>query len=107
MKRTLVLAALLLVAAAASAQQYKWVDRNGRTQYGDVPPAGVRATALSAPSRPAAPAPAEKAEVKKGPLTPAEQEAAFRKRREEAEKERQKQAQAAEQSAAKKQNCAI
>lgn len=118
MKRTLVLAALLLVAAAASAQQYKWVDRNGRTQYGDVPPAGVRATALRGPStppRPAVPAPAEKAgekadekaEVKKGPLTPAEQEAAFRKRREEAEKERQKQAQAQEQSAAKKQNCAI
>jgi hypothetical protein len=117
MKRTCLLIALFLAAAGASAQQYKWVDRNGRVQYGDVPPAGVNAVPLSGPSaraRPAAPV-EEKAQgkaegdgqAKKGPLTAAEQEAEFRKRREEAEKARLKQAEAAEQMAAKKENCTL
>ncbi len=109
MKRTLLLLGLLLAAAGASAQQYKWVDRNGRVQYGDVPPAGVNATPVRAPTGRSAPYPAAasegKADAKKGPLTPKEQEAEFRKRRDEAEKDRQKQAQAAEESAAKKENC--
>lgn len=110
MKRSSLLIALLLAAAAASAQQYKWVDRNGRVQYGDTPPPGANATALRSPS--AAPAvapraPDAKAEPRKGPLTPAEQEAEFRKRQQDAEKERQKQAQAAQESEAKKANCAL
>jgi hypothetical protein len=33
--------AALLAASAASAQQYKWVDQNGKVQYGDRPPTGV------------------------------------------------------------------
>jgi len=116
MKRTLVLAALLAAAAGASAQQYKWVDRNGRIQYGDMPPPGVQAMPLRTPSGRAAPPPATeedeakdeaKSEAKKGPLTPAEQEAEFRKRRDEAEKQRLKQAQAAEESSARKENCAV
>lgn len=111
MKRTFLLMALLLAAAGASAQQYKWVDRNGRVQYGDRPPPGVSATPLRRPSGTAAPAPAAPdagaAAKKGGPLTPAEQEAEFRKRREEAEKDRQKQAKASEEAAAKKENCAI
>lgn len=108
MTRTLALVALLLVAAAASAQQYKWVDRNGRVQYGDVPPAGVNATPLRAPSARAASAPKAdaKAEARKGPLTPAEQEAEFRKRREAAAKESEKQAQAEQEARLKKENCA-
>jgi hypothetical protein len=110
MKRTLLLMALLLAAAGASAQQYKWVDRNGRVQYGDTPPPGASATPLRRPSgsaAPAAPAAEAKAAPKKGPLTPAEQEAEFRKRQEEGAQERQKQAKASEQAAAKKENCAI
>jgi hypothetical protein len=109
MKSTLLLFGLLLVTAGASAQQYKWVDRNGRVQYGDVPPPGVSATPLRAPTGRSAPVPSAqpeaKAEAKKGPLSAAEQEAAFRKRQEEAEKDRQKQAQASEQAAARKENC--
>jgi hypothetical protein len=105
--RTLLAIALAVFAASASAQAYKWVDRNGRMQYGDTPPPGVNATALGAPSTRLDPEPQAKPEAKKGPLTPAEQEAAFRKRQEEAEKGRQKQAQAAEQAAAKKENCAL
>lgn len=115
MTRTCLLIALLLAAAGASAQQYKWVDRNGRVQYGDVPPAGVSAVPLRGPSS-RAPAPAavpegkaeESDEVKKkGPLTLKDQEAEFRKRREDAEKARLKQAEAAEQMAAKKENCSL
>jgi hypothetical protein len=114
MKRTCLLIALLLAAAGASAQQYKWVDRNGRVQYGDVPPAGANAVPLRGPSS-RAPAPVaapegkaeENDEVKKGPLTLKDQEAEFRKRREEAEKARLKQAEAAEQMSAKKENCAL
>jgi hypothetical protein len=119
MKRTCLLIALLLAAAGASAQQYKWVDRNGRVQYGDVPPAGANAVPLRGPSSRAPAAVEDKAdektqdkaegngEAKKGPLTPAQQEAEFRKRREEAEKARLKQAEAAEQLSAKKENCTL
>ncbi|MGH8669737.1 MAG: DUF4124 domain-containing protein [Burkholderiales bacterium] len=110
MKRTILLMALLLAAAGASAQQYKWVDRNGRVQYGDTPPPGVSATPLRRPSGTAAPAsaaPDAKAAPKSGALTPAEQEAEFRKRQEEGEKARQKQAKASEEAAAKKENCAV
>jgi hypothetical protein len=111
MKRTLVLAVLLAAAAGASAQQYKWVDKNGRVQYGDMPPPGVQAAPLRAPSGRAAPPPAAteeaKDQAKKGPLTPAEQEAEFRKRRDETEQQRQKQAKAADEAAARKENCAV
>ncbi len=40
---------LALVAAAASAQQYKWKDARGRWVYGDVPPAGVKVEPLKRP----------------------------------------------------------
>jgi hypothetical protein len=111
--RTLLLMALLLAAAGASAQQYKWVDRNGRVQYGDTPPPGANATALRGPSarpsaRPAAEAPAETAPdaaAKKGPPTMADRDAEFRKRREQAEKEREKQAKSSQQEQEKRENC--
>lgn len=113
MGKSLLLMALLLAAAGASAQQYKWVDRNGRVQYGDTPPPGVSAQPLRGSSRPAAPAPAEAPEApaagdaaaKKGPPTMAERDAEFRKRREEAEKEQQKQAKAEQEARLKKDNC--
>lgn len=96
-------------AGLALAQQYKWVDKDGRTQYGDFPPAGVKATPLRAPSGPAAPAaPAAgaKAGAKGGaPLSPAEQEAAFRKRQQESQKAAEKSAQTERDAAAKQENC--
>ena len=36
--RTLIAAITLLAAASASAQQYRWVDENGRIHYTDTPP---------------------------------------------------------------------
>jgi hypothetical protein len=102
----LLLAALLAFAAGASAQQYKWVDRNGRVQYGDVPPPGANATPLRGPAaRPAPEAPSSDEAARKGPPSLADREAEFRKRREEAGKEREKQAKAAQQAEEKRRNC--
>jgi hypothetical protein len=49
------LCAVALVAVPASAALYKWTDENGRTVYGDTPPAGVKAEKVNAPSAPANP----------------------------------------------------
>jgi hypothetical protein len=43
MKRLLLLAALLAWSGMASAVVYKWVDAQGKLQYGDRPPDGVHA----------------------------------------------------------------
>lgn len=43
MKRVLLCATLLLLSSVASAAVYKWVDAQGKTQYGDRPPDGVKA----------------------------------------------------------------
>jgi len=62
MKRLSVLALAMGVCFAAFAQQYRWTDANGRVQYGDTPPPGVKATPLRAPAAPpAAASPASKA----------------------------------------------
>jgi len=61
MTKALLCAVGLAFAATALAQQYKWVDQDGKVRYGDTPPPGVQATRLKPPvSAPAAPAPAAK-----------------------------------------------
>lgn len=116
-QRLLFLAGALAVAATlsgnAAAEQYKWTDRNGRVQYGDVPPPGVKATRLKdVRSAPAASEPkadtkgAAAKDASKGPLTPAEQEAEYRKRQIEAQKAREKEEKSAQESEAKRINCA-
>lgn len=111
MLRAFILLSALTCAGTAAAQS-KWVDKDGRVTYGDAPPAGVNA----APMR-RAPAPRSRVEdasadnkddakdVKK-PLTPAEQDAAFRKRKQEAEQDREKQAKTERAAADKRENCA-
>jgi hypothetical protein len=114
MRKALFFALAMAFAAAALAQQFKWVDKNGKTQYGDTPPAGVKATPLRGSSAPppSAPAPEAKAAAKdakaapKGPLTPAEQEAEFRKRQLEAQKAREKDEKTAQDQEARRTNCA-
>lgn len=107
MNKAIVFAICALLSSAAAAQQYKWVDQNGKTQYGDTPPPGVKAQRLKAPTGPA-PAPSAAAKNDKGAKTekPVSPEAAFRKRQEEAQKENEKQAQADQEAAAKRENCA-
>jgi len=70
MKRLLLCAALLAWSGMASAVVYKWIDAQGKLQYGDRPPDGVHAEVVellgthSASTRSAsAPAPARNAET--------------------------------------------
>jgi Domain of unknown function (DUF4124) len=101
-----------LTFAGAAAAQYKWTDQNGRVQYGDTPPPGVNAAPMRGRPSPssyassAEPEAAEKKDDAKKPLTAAEQDAEFRKRRQAAEKERQKQAKAQEEADDRRDNCA-
>ena len=88
-KKTFVFAAMALFAAAASAQQYKWTDKDGKVRYGDVPPPGVTTTKLKAPSPP--PAAAATADAKKAAPKA---------------KEPEKQAMTEEQLQVKRENCA-
>ena len=94
MDKALALAIGLMFAAAAAAQQYKWVDKDGKVRYGDIPPPGVKATPLRAPSPGAAPAAAAKKGTDAAKASP-----------EDAKKEAEKQAQAEKDAQAKKENC--
>jgi len=107
MNKLILLGIGIFFSAAAGAQQYKWVDQNGKTQYGDTPPPGVKAQRLKAPTGPA-PAPSAAAKSDKGAKTekPLSPEAAYRKRQEETQKEAEKQAQADQEAANKRDNCA-
>ena len=61
MKRTVLLIVILGFAlsfvSGATAQQFRWVDKDGRVQYGDTPPPGVKVTRLKPPPGGSAPAP--------------------------------------------------
>lgn len=103
MKRTILFGALLVLSHAAAAQ-YRWVDANGRVQYGDTPPPGAKITTVRPAGSPGSSASSE--DPKKAPLTTAEKDAEFRKRQEEGAKQRDKQAQAEKASAEKRENCA-
>jgi hypothetical protein len=106
MKTLLVLLAGCCFAGAALAQQYKWVDKDGRTQYGDNPPPGVKATPLrGAPAAPSQSAPAAQKPAGKAP-TAAEKDAEFKKRQADEAKAKEKQDTAAADADAKKLNCA-
>ena len=102
MKQTLIFAFALVFTAAASAQQYKWVDKNGKTRYGDVPPAGIKATALKPPAGPSGPSSAPAPGAGKAPASP---DAEVRKRQIQAREEQEKQAKAAADADSKRRNC--
>src|SRR5574342_873002 len=102
MRRILLLSRALGVAATALDQQFKWVDKDGRVQYGDTPPPGVKATRLRPPPPGSSSPPPAAAKKGEKPLSP---EAAFRQRqqeRAEAEKKAGEEARNAEQ---KRANC--
>jgi hypothetical protein len=83
-------------ATTAMAQQYKWVDANGKVQYGDTPPPGAEATRLKPPP---AGAPAPAAAPKVNP------EAAFRNRQQERQKNDEKAAKERADAETKRVNC--
>lgn len=102
--KSVIFVASCAFAAAAGAQAYKWIDKDGRTRYGDTPPTGVKATPLQ--GVPAAPvtAPAAPKDAKSGkpPLSP---EAAFRKREQEREEADQKAAKERAEADTRRVNC--
>ena len=106
MIRVLAVLAALAFAAAATAQTYKWVDKDGKVRYGDQPPPGVKATPLkgaSGPAAPAAPAPSAKKDDKKA-LSP---EAAFRKRQLEQKEAEEKATKERADADVRRQNCDV
>ena len=107
MKAAWIFLAMLLAASSATAQMYKWVDKDGKVRYGDTPPPGSKTSSVKAPqSGSAAPAPASGAsDAKKGPLTSAEQEQEYRKRRQDAEKAGKKSEQEQQANAQKNEGC--
>ncbi len=96
------LAAATCVAAGAHAQAYRWTDKNGHAQFGDIPPPGVNATPLNLPATP----PAASGSGDKPPLTPAEEQQQFRKRQLDKQKAEEKAQKERERAQAKQQNCA-
>jgi hypothetical protein len=107
MARLLILALALALAGTATAQLYRWVDESGRVRYTDrPPPAGVKSRTIAAPAAPSTPAaPAADKGERSGPLTPAEREQAFQKRRQEEQKAADKAAAAEKDAAVKQENC--
>jgi hypothetical protein len=101
MRRIILFATLLsagaVFATGATAQQYKWVDKDGKTQYGDFPPPGVKATPMRAPPGPATPPPAQK--------SVADRAAEDRKKAAEAAKARDKQELVDKDAEIRKRNC--
>jgi hypothetical protein len=59
MRRFLWCAAALAIATTASAEIYKWVDKDGNVQYSDTPPAAVQAKPMSINAAPATPSAAQ------------------------------------------------
>ena len=100
MNRILLTLLAIAFAAAASAQTYKWVDTNGKVQYGDTPPGDatsvtrLKTPSGAAPASAAAPEGKKDAAAKEKALTP---EQAFQKR----QQDRDKAEQAAEKERAK------
>ncbi|MGH8765232.1 MAG: DUF4124 domain-containing protein [Burkholderiales bacterium] len=107
MKKAFALCAFVLACGSAQAQIKCWNDANGKRVCGDVPPVGARPTTIqgTAPSGSSLPSPAGKSDAKKGPLTPAEQEQEYRKRKIEEAKAAEKSGQEQKEAAAKKANC--
>jgi hypothetical protein len=106
MRKILLFVGFCVAAGGAQAQIKCW-NEGGKRVCGDAPPAGAKVTTLKGPSGPATPAPDAKDSkaASKGPLTPAEQEQAYRKRQAEEKKAAEKTAAAEKESAAKRENC--
>jgi hypothetical protein len=79
MKRLLLFAALIAWSGMASAVVYKWIDAQGKLQYGDRPPDGVHAEVVEllvahAAAARSASAPAAQASPRGGTANPANKE---------------------------------
>lgn len=115
---TVLAAALALACGLAQAQAFRWVDKDGKVRYGDIVPPGIKGTPMRSPAGGNAPPPAPPAaagkdgkgdpakDAKKGPLTPAEQEQAYRERQLKAKEAQEKSAKEQAEAEQRKQACA-
>jgi len=102
MNKILLFVCMMGVAFGGMAQQYKWVDKDGKVQYGDTPPPGVKPTPLRPPPGPSqAPPAAAKKDAEKA-LSP---EAAFRKRQQEAKEKDEKAGKERAEAETRRTNC--
>lgn len=108
MRKILLFLAFGLATGAAQAQIKCW-NEGGKRVCGDAPPAGAKVTTMRGASGPADTPPAAKdaasKDAAKGPMTPAEQEQAYRKRQAEAQKNAEKAATERKNADAKRENC--
>ncbi len=101
MRKSLLILALMMIAATGGAQTYKWRDAGGRIQYSDTPPPpGAKDVQQlrKAPTGPASSTPA-------GGKSLADQDADFRKRLAERSEAEAKQIKAAEEEQVRARNC--
>lgn len=107
---TLLAVTLALASNLAQAQAYRWVDKDGKTRYGDFPPPGVNAKPMKLPAAPAAPSPAAgsgtakdtKDGAAKPPMDPAQ---AFKERQLKAKEEADKAEKERAEAETTKRNC--
>lgn len=108
-----VVSALVLACGFAQAQAYRWVDKDGKVRYSDVPPTGVKSTPIKPPETAPSAAAAEgkdaaskdSKDTKKGPATAAEQERAYRDRQTKVKESREKEDKDTAATEQRKQNC--
>jgi Domain of unknown function (DUF4124) len=98
MKSLLVLALALAAAPLASAQMYKYVDKDGKTVYTDQPPANTDPKQLSIPSGPPSASPG-------APKSAVERDKELQKGRDEVRDRAKKADDVAKQAEAKEQQC--
>jgi hypothetical protein len=101
MKRFIILACALAIAPFASAQLYKYVDKDGKTVYSDQPPANVDSKQLNVKSGTASAAPSAEA-----PKSYVDRDKELQKGRDEAREKAKKADEAVKQAQAKDTYCA-
>lgn len=102
MKRLLVIAIICLAAPIASAELYKYVDKDGKTVYSDQPPVNIDSKQLNIQSG----ASTSTAAPSAGPKTALDRDRDLQKGRDEARERAKKSDEGAKQAEAKEQACA-
>ena len=100
MKRILWCAAVLTLATSASAEIYKWVDKDGKVQYSDTPPPAAQTKQLNINTGPAAPQQTYVEKAKESQKRVADQKDASAKEEDTAKQAAQKEAECKQATAA-------
>src|SRR3982075_1194494 len=102
MKRLLIIAIACIAAPIASAELYKYVDKDGKTVYSDQPPVNIDSKQMNIPSGTSTNAPAPASATKTAP----ERDRELQKTRDEARDRAKKSDEGAKQAQAQEEACA-